>query len=199
MNVIFGFPKSAAASQFVKQFWAESVTPEFPNLRLEEVEPMQLMPFITGRKSKTEKAVLDFSVFDDSKDQKSPILFIEMKSGPGSIDDMKQFQLDINDSNAIASACNELCVPGYIFHVQVKQEYFPPTKRCRALNIWWTDCFTFEDHLQKVATRRDEGDKSAGYYSPMAFRTMDAFLVELRKRSYLRLQKKIKKNPLPVK
>jgi len=130
----------------------------------------------------------------------NPLAFhIEMKAGPASIDNMKQFQLDINDSNDVATVCNNSGIPAYIFHVQVGDDHAPPTRHAVARGMWWTDCFTLQEHLQGVKARRGEEDKQAGYYSPGAFRGMDDFLVELQSRGYLALRERLEKEPLPTK
>ena len=40
-----------------------------------------------------------------------PIFHVELKTGPGAIDTMKEFQLDVNDSNDIAGAVNHTRLP----------------------------------------------------------------------------------------
>ncbi len=154
---------------------------------------MRLQPYVPGsRRARTETvAVLDFAVFDDQVGRERPIFYIEMKAGPGAIDQMDQFQLDVNDSNDVATVCNATKVPCYIFHVQVLEEYLPPTRRALSKGMWWTDCFALERALLAVKARRGEEDKKAGYYSVSAFKPMDTFLVELRKRGHVRLRNKL--------
>jgi hypothetical protein len=196
LNVILSYTKSFAASKTLREFWQQSILPLQPKSRLEETEVVALEPFVPGKRNK-DKAVktLDFSVYDDSLKTHGPIFFIEMKAGPGSIDEMKQFQLDINDSNDIATVCNREGIPAYVFHVQVGEEYYPPTRRAVGKAIWWTDAFTLEHNLLYVKRRRGE-DKDAGYYSPKAFKGVEGFLNELKSNRYSLLKQKLAKTPL---
>jgi hypothetical protein len=202
LGVILSYPKTIAASLAVHDFWSRVVKPEFPGLKLEETEVVKLAPFIPGRRTKRVKsetlAVVDFAVFDDSTGHQEPVFYIEMKSGPGSIDEMSEFQLDINDSNDVATVCNKSGIPAYIIHVQVREEYAPPTRHSVATGMWWTDCFALQEHLLSIKPRRGEEDKSAGYYSPQAFRTMESFKDELSTHRYIRLQERLKSEALPL-
>jgi len=76
--------------------------------------------------------------------------------------------------------------------------YAPPTRHSVAAGMWWTDCFTLHEHLRTIRARRGEEDKSAGYYSPQAFRTIGSFRNELFTRGYVTLQKRLKKQTLPL-
>jgi hypothetical protein len=186
----------------VHEFWRRDVEPGYPSLKLEETEAVKLEPFIPGRRTQRRKseglAVVDFTVFDDASDRYDPAFYIEMKSGPGSIGEMSEFQLDLNDSNDVATVCNNSGIPAYIFHVQVREEYAPPTRHSVATGMWWTDCFKLHEHLLTIKPRRGEEDKRAGYYSPQAFATMESFLGELSGRRYVRLRKRLQKESLPL-
>jgi hypothetical protein len=202
LNVVLAYPKTFAASQAVHEFWKTRVNPTFPSLRLVETEVVQLEPFVPGRRNQNKKAealrVLDFAVYDDSVNSDVPAFHIEMKTGPGSIDEMDEFQLDVNDSNDIARVCSSSAVPAYIFHVQVAEEYAPPTRHSVAVGMWWTDCFRLGENLRNIRPRRGEEDKNAGYYSAKAFLPMEDFLTELRDRRYLTLRDMLANQPLPI-
>jgi len=202
LGVVLSYPKSIAASLAVHEFWKRHVAPEFPALTLEETEVVKLEPFVPGRRTQRTKSgtlsVVDFAVFDDTSGGHEPVFYIEMKSGPGSIGEMSEFQLDVNDSNDVATVCNNSGIPAYIFHVQVREEYAPPTRHSVAAGMWWTDCFALHEHLRTIKARRGEEDKSAGYYSPQAFRTIGSFRNELSSRGYITLQKRLKKETLPL-
>jgi hypothetical protein len=113
------------------------------------------------------------------------------------MDEMKEFQLDINDSDDIIGAANNTGLPAYIFHVQTAFVYNPPTRLSVARNIWWTDIATLLDHRRAVRARRGE-EKNAGYYSPAAFKDIDLFVEELRAKRYLKLQASLKQSPLTL-
>ena len=201
LGVVLSYPKSFAASQSVHNFWESKVRPVLPRLRLDETDTVRLEPFTPGRRSQRTKAAtvktLDFSVLDDSINSETPAFFIELKAGPGSIEEMKEFQLDLNDSNDIANVCNASGVPAYIFHAQVVDEYLPPTRRSIAKGLWWSDCFTLGENLIKVAARRGE-DKYAGYYRPTAFSPIATFVDALKKKSYKQLRNRLASQPLPI-
>jgi hypothetical protein len=108
---------------------------------------------------------------------------------------MREFQLDINDSDDIIGAANNTGLPVYVFHVQTAFEYEPPTRSSVVRGIWWTDIFTLIEHRLAVRARRGE-DKDAGYYSPSAFKTINTFLQELEEKKYISLKARLKKTPL---
>jgi hypothetical protein len=142
-------------------------------------------------------SVLDFLVEERPPEEGKPLFQIELKSGPGAIDQMREFQLDINDSNDIIGACNNTGLPAYIFHVQTEYQYDPPTRAAVARGIWWTDISTLVSNQRAVRARRGE-DKKAGYYSPSAFKLIELFLDELRSERYLELQEQLKSHLLTL-
>jgi hypothetical protein len=81
----------------VHDFWSSTITQQFANLRLEEREVVQIEPFIPGKRSQKAKAgtveTLDFCVHDANCPEGGPLFFIEMKAGPGSVHEMREFQL----------------------------------------------------------------------------------------------------------
>ncbi len=198
-NVIVGYQKSIVASQAVEDYWRKKIMPEFSHLSLVEKEAMSLSPYARKSKSKRQAAEslteLDFVVKNRRLKKRKLLFHIELKSGPGAIDEMREFQLDINDSNDIIGAANNTRLPAYIFHVQTEFNYDPPTRASVALRIWWTDIFKLLKHRLSVKTRRGE-DKKAGYYSPSAFQTMDTFPEELRSKRYRRLHRRLSRRRL---
>ena len=193
-NVIVAYQKSIVASQAVKDYWRKEVVPKFSGLCLIEKEAVSLSPYARKAKSKRQAATtlttLDFVVKNRRLKRKKLLFHIELKSGPGSIEEMHEFQLDINDSNDIIGAANNTCLPVYIFHVQTEFKYKPPTRASVARRIWWTDIFKLLNKRLAVRARRGE-DKRAGYYSPSAFQTMDTFPEELRTKRYRKLQRRL--------
>ncbi|MGE5114535.1 MAG: hypothetical protein ACM3JB_27050 [Acidobacteriaceae bacterium] len=192
-NVLVAYQKAFVACGAVHEFWKQAVTPKFSTLRLTETEVPYLSSY--ARKGKTKKLAaaelefLDFIVEEQDHANEFKALFhIELKSGPGSIDEMKEFQLDINDSNDIIGVVQKTELPAYIFHGQLDHEYSPPTRRTIAKGMWFTDIFTLLDNRLSVKARRGE-DKDAGYYSPKAFRPIEEFVEELKEKQYENLQK----------
>jgi hypothetical protein len=150
-------------------------------LHLLEREEVYLSPFTRKGKTKRQAAeslnVLDFWVEQRPPAGGKPLFHIELKSGPSAIGEMREFQLDINDSDDIIGAANNTGLPVYIFHVQTAFEYSPPTRSSVVHGIWWTDVSRLFEHRLAVRARRGE-DKDAGYYSPAAFSAIDTFPAE---------------------
>ncbi len=200
-NVVLSYQKSFVAPKAVAAYWAAEVLPRFPTFRLEETEAVILSPYARAGKTKKQGAItlnqLDFLVSEVVDGAPQPRFHIELKTGPGAIETMTEFQLDVNDSNDIAGAVNHTRLPAYIFHVQADYEYRPPTRRAVARGVWWTDVITMSEHLQEVKGRRGE-DKDAGYYNTAAFRPISTFVDELAARRFEELQRRILAEPIKL-
>jgi hypothetical protein len=148
-NFVLAYQKSIAATAGLRGWWETKIKTNFATLALDETEPVLLLPFSRNKQSKRERAasleVLDFMVSDSSAHPPIRLFHIEQKAGPGSIDEMNEFQLDVNDFNDIAGAMNATRLPSYIIHVQVKHEYLPPTRRTNVVAMWWTDIYRIQD------------------------------------------------------
>ncbi|MBM3746371.1 MAG: hypothetical protein FJW34_11295 [Acidobacteria bacterium] len=192
-NVIIAYQKTFVASGALLAFWRQAVQPKFPNLLCEESEVVRLTAFARGAKTKkqlaSELALLDFLVSEIAPVPK-PIFHIELKTGPGSIDDMTEFQLDVNDSNDIIGAVKNTGLPAYIFHSQVVHEYEPPTRYSVARAMWFTDIWTLKAN-QKATRQRQGESKKAGYYRTEAFKPIDRFVEEIAARAYEQLARRI--------
>jgi hypothetical protein len=193
--VVLSYPKGFAASRYVHEFWAHEVTPEFPELVLEELDEVKLEPFVPGRRSAKTKGevvqALDYRVGRRVGDVTEALFCIELKAGPASIDTMSEFQLDVNDFNDIANGCNGCGLPAYVFHVQINDDYMPPTRRSVARDMWWTDVWTLDGARKAIRQRRGE-DKRAAYYKPSAFRNRETFVQELRGHGYEGLRERLR-------
>ena len=192
-NVIIAYQKTFVASKEVLAFWQQALQPQFPNLLCEEREVVQLTPFAhrtkTKKQSAAELALLDFLVSEVAPARK-PVFHIELKTGPGSIDDMSEFQLDVNDSNDIIGAVKNTGLPAYIFHCQVVHEYEPPTRCSVARGMWFTDIWTLKAN-QKDTRQRQGEYKKASYYKTAAFKPIGQFVEELVTRRYEKLASRI--------
>lgn len=193
-NVVLAYQKSIAASAAVHEWWNKNIQKDNPYLTFEETEPVYLSPYTRSAKTKLQSAasieILDFLVSNASNNPPTKLFHIEQKTGPGSIDDMKEFQLDVNDYNDIVGAMNTTRIPSYILHVQASQAYSFPTRKTIVSSMWWTDLFTLQEHQKRIGTRRRE-DKKAIYYKPTAFQPIAKFSDELASRNYLLLRTKI--------
>jgi len=171
----------------VRDYWSKHVSPHSPQLRLVETDAVKIEPYIIGRRSARSKlgvtADLDFTVIeiDDTKDR--PLALIEMKTGPGSVESMREFQLDLNDYVDIASAVRGTGLPAYLVHVQVDTEIIPPTSRSVAVDMWWTDVLTLRQGFVRLAKRRDES-KVAGYFSTSVFKAAALLATEFETHGY---------------
>lgn len=185
-NVILAYQKTFIASASVFGFWQTSIIPNYGTYLCEEKEKVRLEPYIRAGKTKKQAAAhldtLDFLVTGS----KGPLFHIELKTGSGSIEEMSEFQLDINDSNDIIGAIKSTRLPAYIFHSQVVHEYAPPTRYSVARGLWYTDIWTLLAARKSRKARRGE-DKQAGYYRPSAFRPIEHFAKELENERYFEL------------
>lgn len=201
LNVILSYPKGYAASRFMHEFWAREIATAFPDLVLEELDEVKLEPFVPGRRSaKTKGTVaqaLDYRVVRQTGDAAEALFCIELKAGPAAVSGMSEFQLDVNDFNDIANGCNSLGLPAYVFHVQINDDYMPPTRRSVAKDLWWTDVWTLVASRKAIRQRRGE-DKRAGYYRPSAFRERQTFADELAGRGYEALHERLRTSPIPL-
>lgn len=195
LNVVLAYPKSMAATQFVRDFWKAKIEIDWPELKLWESEVVQIEPFVPGRRSQKAKAItldtLDFLVLKHKGGSSESQFHIEMKTGPTSIPEMREFQLDVNDFNDIKTVVSKTGLPAYIFHIQVVEEYQLPTRRSISKGLWWTDVLTLRQNLTSVRRRRGE-DKDAGYYKPSAFRSAESFVKEIEREGYRELAEKIR-------
>jgi hypothetical protein len=193
-NVIVAYQKSITAGAAVQQFWDEQVKLVAPTIELVELDEMQLLPLQPRKGTKRQSAAAaltsDYRAEEVVGGQRTPRFHIELKSGPGSIDEMREFQLDVNDYNDIVGPVLNTGLIGYIFHVHVDLDWMPPTRRAVARKMWWTDILTLTGNKVRQAKRRDE-DKQALYFRPEAFRPMDEFLAEMRQRRFFQRSQEI--------
>lgn len=198
-NVVVAYQKSFVASASVHDFWRRDVAGVLPAFELESKDEVRLTPYGRAAATKREAAAglasLDYLVSERVGGTKKPAFHIELKSGPGSIEQMREFQLDVNDFNDVAGAINNTRVPAYIFHLHLDQEYRPPTRRTLAVQMWWTDPETLRAHLKTIKNRRGE-DKRAAYFRPEAFRPWSDFPQELRSRGFGGLAKAVAAGPM---
>lgn len=201
VNVVLSYPKGFAASRYVHEFWDRTIAPDFADLVLEELDEVRLEPFVPGRRSAKTKGqmvqALDYRVCRRRGDDLEPLFFIELKAGPASIDQMSEFQLDVNDFNDIANGCNGAGLPAYVFHVQINDDYRPPTRRSPAKELWWTDVWTLDGARKAIRQRRGE-DKRAAYFKPTAFKASQDFIGEIRDGGYNALAAKLKATKIPL-
>lgn len=166
---------------------------------LTETDTVNLKPFVRTPRTKRQTAesleAADFLVSEKVGETVIPRFHIELKAGPGSVHEMTEFQLDVNDYNDIAGPVVNTGIPAYVFHVQLGMEYFPPTRRSIARNLWWTDIVQLRRNLKRQARRRDES-KAALYFDPAAFHRRETFVQQVVGRAFERL--KVDLTAIPV-
>jgi hypothetical protein len=157
-----------------------------------------LSPYIRGGRTKRQAAEVietaDFLASEVDGGDAHPRFHIELKAGPSSIEEMSEFQLDVNDYNDIVGPAINTGLPVYVFHVQLGVEYLLPTKRAVALDFWWTDVLRLRDSVLRLATRRDE-TKAAVYFCPSAFQSGHTFPEEVANRKYEELGRNLSSSP----
>lgn len=199
-NVIVAYQRSFVASREVHDWWARDMAAVAPGLKLVETEEVFLSPYARATKTKKQAAatleILDFIVVDALADT-DPLFHMELKSGPGNIETMKEFQLDVNDFNDVAGAVAHTGRPAYLIHVQLDFEYMPPTRRTVARGIWWTDLATLSANLKAVRGRRGE-QKLAAYFNTAAFQRIDTFPSEIARRGFDELHKQALLQPVAL-
>lgn len=173
-RVIRSYGKERAAREFVLNWWHSVRNESKLDMRLEVCDVVVPMPYSNHRKTKKKKEPLpDFISIKNDK-----IIFnIEMKTGGGDINAMTKFQLDVSDCDDILSFMKreEFRVPTFVFHVQVVEDYAPPTVRNVALNAWWASVYDLERHFIRINRRRIER-RPAAYFSTRAFKPLDTFI-----------------------
>jgi hypothetical protein len=184
-----------AATQFVRDFWKTEIEVKWPALKLSESDVVQIEPFVPGKRSQKAKAItveaLDFLAQRQKGDSYEAIFHIEMKTGPSSISEMREFQLDVNDFDDIKTVVTKTGLPAYVFHVQVVEDYRLPTRRSVAKGMWWADIVSLRRNLKAVRRRRGE-DKDAGYYEPSVFLPLEGFIEEIKMGRYRELAERIR-------
>lgn len=197
-NVTSSYQKSLVSSAAIHRFWRRHVQPVMPQFVLRETDVVRLTPFARAGRTKRQGAEdltdADFLVSEASRGQEIPRFHIELKTGPGAIDEMTEFQLDVNDYNDVVGPVRNTGLPAYVFHVQLGMEYLPPTRRSVARRIWWTDVATLTRHLKRRAQRRDES-KAAFYFDPKAFRPAEEFGAHLERRGFEEVRNALLSDP----
>lgn len=197
-NVVLAYQRAVASPQALRDFWRDHVTPVAPEFEASETGAVKLTPYRAGGKTKRDAAGSledsDFIVTERIAGVAEPRFHVELKAGPGSIDTMREFQLDVNDFNDVIGVAHNTRLPVYLVHVQLESEYLPPTRRTKYAGMWWTDVLTLGEHQKRIARRRDES-KQAVYFHSAAFRPMDTFPDQVTARGFEALGERMRDNP----
>lgn len=104
-----------------------------------------------------------------------PAFWIEVKTGPGSLDEIREFQLDCSDCDDIMNAVITSGMPAFIVHCQMGKVPEPPTMRLVGQGVWWTTLTEFARSFKDVRPRRGNERKFAAYYGPDCFHPIETF------------------------
>ena len=176
-RIVRSYPAEQAATAFLSEWWRQSSQSDetLKEIELKRTDPVCLMSFREHQewRASPHESKPDFTAVRSSTSEK--VFAIEMKTGRSSIRKMSAFQLDVSDCDDILSFVNKLKIPSYVFHVQVVEEYSPPTFRKVAVNAWWISVVDMENAFREVRTRQRE-QRPAAYYRKTAFKPLETFL-----------------------
>jgi len=196
-RVVRSYPSEKAATDFLSGWWAQvrQRTSALADVDLRRTDPVRLMSYQAHRRWREQphESAPDFTGF---KGRDQAILAIEMKTGRNPINRMSAFQLDISDCDDILAFVGQLRLPSYLFHVQVVEEYRPPTSKRVAIDAWWLSVFDMEQAFQYVRRRQRE-QRPAGFFRRTAFRRLEEFPTHITSAEFQELGARIKER-LPV-
>lgn len=200
-QVVASYQKGFTAAAAMHEFWSQHISRTAPGFVLKETDVVRLTPYVRREKTKRQAAEhldsADFLVSERVGDTDTSRFHIELKAGPGSIADMSEFQLDINDYNDIVGTVRNTKLPVYIIHIQLGMEYFPPTRRSIVRDLWWTDIFELTRNLKRKSDRRDER-KAALYFDPKAFKSIKEFPDQIKYRRFEDLAARVGREPITM-
>lgn len=185
--------RNHVAEKSIIDFWAESVTPSFPDLVLVQNDASALRRVGTGNASG--EAPIDFIVNDKATGK--AVFAIENKTGRSSISEMSKFQLDVSDCDCILHDMQKLAVPAYVVHAQVLESWVPPTMGFRPVGLWWTDVYQMAEHFMSTDARRDES-RNAAYFRKQAFHDITTLPGALRGKAGYALVERFAKDGVPT-
>jgi hypothetical protein len=175
-RVVKSFPSERAASKFVLSWWddlrrSKSIVKD---IKLAVTDPIKLKSYeVPKERKKTRISRPDFTGLLEPSDKQ--LFGIEMKTGRSSISQMSQFQLDVSDCDDIMGWVEPLRLPGFLFHIQVTEEFNPPTSRRVARDGWFMDIFEMQENFKSIRQRPRE-NRPAAYYNKKGFHRFDDFI-----------------------
>jgi hypothetical protein len=173
-NVVRAYYKERVAREFVLSWWNELRRSDeaAKGIKLRISDPTRVKRYSESNRDKKARIPSpDLTGFQDGK----RIFAIEMKSGKSSPRTMSQFQLDVNDCNDILSWLKASRIPAFLFHLQVRDEYDPPTARKVAIAGWYMDVFEMQQNFMTIRKRGKE-IRDAAYYNKKGFHPLDNFI-----------------------
>jgi len=174
-RIVRSYASERAASAFVSAWWEDLQrrSSVLRDVRLDMTDPVKLMSFRAHKTWKeTRKFNPDFTAFRGSSTD--PLFGVEMKTGRSAIPDMSMFQLDVSDCDDILGWVKPLVLPAFLFHIQVTEDFRPPTSRRAARDGWYIDVFEMEQNFKGTRQRSGE-NRPAAYFNRKGFHPLQAF------------------------
>lgn len=156
--------RGKVASSYLQNWWNENIAKLTEPIVLVETDAPILRSY--GSNKGEESVNPDFIGFD--KDINRELLTIELKAGRSPISGMSQFQLDTTDCDDILTVVKGKELPALVVHVQVVEQYDPPTSYFKGVGIWWTDIFRMAKAF-KSCRRRQTEQRFAAYFDRKCF------------------------------
>jgi len=189
-RIVKSYAAEQAATAFLSEWWNRSSQSDniLKKIELRRTDPVRLMSFEEHQKwrASPHESNPDFTAILSSTNEK--LFAIEMKTGRSSIKRMSAFQLDVSDCDDILSFVKELKIPSYLFHVQVVEQYSPPTFRKVAVNAWWISVIDMETAFREVRIRQRE-QRPAAYYRKTAFKPLESFMTHVKSSEFESMRK----------
>jgi len=194
-RVVRSFAGERVARDYVLLWWDELRRTDkiARSIKLKITDPPKVKQYsLNSESEETRKPSPDFVGIRKGK----RIFGIEMKSGKGSPRKMSEFQLDVSDCKDIMGWVKPLRIPAFLFHIQARDEYDPPTSRKIATDGWYMDVYEMQKSFKTIRQRPRE-NRPAAYYDKKAFHPLENFLGEGFMRDLGKMKAKLKKR-LPV-
>jgi len=193
-RIVKSYAAERAATSFILDWWNETskIDEHIKKIEMKRTDPVRLMSFEEHekwRKSEHESNP-DFTGIEIEADHK--LFAVEMKTGRSSIKKMSAFQLDVSDCDDILTFVKSLRIPSYVFHVQVVEEFKPPTFRKVAISGWWASVYDMEKAFTTTRTRQRE-QRPAAYFKRTAFKPLSEFPAHIASEQFVAMKQRLQK------
>lgn len=162
----------------------------------EEADPVSVQA--TSRRGGPRERATRLDLIARADRSGAPSFWLEVKTGPGSVDEMSAFQLDCSDCDDITNAMAVSGMPSVLLHSQMAKVPEPPTVRLVGKGLWWTDVFAFAEAFQEVKPRRGNERKLAAYFEASCFRPLESLAEYVASRTYARHAERLKAHGAPA-
>jgi hypothetical protein len=172
-RVVQSYRMGRVSSAFALDQLRTLVQPRVPHLIFEEADPVLIQATAARGRRRQLATKLDLEALHAA--DRTRTFWIELKTGPGAIDKMAEFQLDCSDCDDIMNVVRTSGLPAFLVHCQIVKVPEPPTMRLAGDALWWTDLASFEAAFEDVHARRGNERKQAAYFDPSCFKPIESF------------------------